>query len=343
MGQNTKIAWCHDTQNFWTGCAKVSAECKNCYAVTAPPTRISRSRGLELWGEKAHRQVASDKMWAAPIRLNRLAEKSGERRRVFCNSLSDFFEDYQGPDSEAVRAARQRAFAVMQETPWLDWLVLTKRIENVMAMVPPDWVHDEDCGANRPLPEMCGLCTCLRRGASWPKNVWIGTTVGTQEMAEERLPHLLEVPAAVRFVSCEPQLEKVWLSPWFPHCSSCGVPEGPSFAHLHGCLSTGPRRGIDWVIIGGESGPGARPFDLAWARSIIAQCADRSIPVFMKQLGACPYDSDLARRILGCRPGDQARAVAAAPVAQKDAKGGDPAEWPEDLRVRQIPVPGRAS
>ena len=297
MGEHTKISWCHSTQNFWYGCAKVSAECRSCYAVTAPPVRIARSRGLELWGEKARRQIASEAMWAAPLKWDRSAAQAGERRRVFVNSLADFFEDYRGPDAQAVAAARQRACELMGTTQHLDWLLLTKRPENLFFMVPPAWLKQ------------------------WPPSVWVGTTAGTQETAAHRIPLILRVPAQVRFISAEPMLEDVNFRPWLSRgCrflasddhdpASC-----PDEAHYF--------RGIDWLIIGGESGPGARPFDLEWARRSVGQCRQARVPAFVKQMGARPYDS-----------------ASPSPIAYRDSKGGDRSEWPEDLRLQQVPSSG---
>ena len=131
----------------------------------------------------------------------------------------------------------------------------------------------------------------------WP-NVWLGTTVEDQQRADERLPHLVSVPAVVRFLSCEPLLERVDLTRWLPW---------------------GFRRGIDWVIIGGESGPGARPFMLHWARDLVAQCRGAGVAPFVKQLGSRPTDS-------------------ITDVHLRDSAGGDMAEWPADLRVREFPV-----
>lgn len=198
MGQNSKIPWCHHTWNTWTGCEKVSAECKNCYAVTAPPVRIARSKGLEMWGANAPRQVASEKMWADPAKWNRLAASRGVRERVFVNSLSDFFEDYSGPSAEAVRAARERAFGVMRDCGQLDFLLLTKRPENILAMAPQAWLS-----------------------GGWPQNVWVGTTAGTRETAAARIPLLRKVPAPVRFVSAEPLLEDVEWERYLHCCRPC--------------------------------------------------------------------------------------------------------------------------
>lgn len=236
-------------------------------------------------------------MWAAPLKWDRAAAASGKRRRVFVNSLADFFEDYQGPDAEAVAAARQRACQLMEQTTNLDWLLLTKRPQNVPHMVPRAWQPWQ---------------------GGWPKNIWMGTTAGTQQTADQRLPHLLILPAPVLFVSCEPALEHVNFRPWmrgYDGAENCHCLTRPR------CFQHDPRR-LGWLIIGGESGPGARPFDLEWARSAVRQCSEAGVPAFVKQVGAKPFDS-----LLGFVP----------PFS--DAKGGIPAEWPQELRVQQFPAP----
>lgn len=180
MAQNSKIEWTHHTFNPWWGCVKVSPACKNCYA-EAWANRL----GLNLWGN-LQRRTFGDAHWHEPLRWNRSAIKSGRRRRVFCASMADVFEDNRDLDEW-----RERLWSLILDTPALDWLLLTKRPESVDKLVP--WTK------------------------SWPNNVWLGTTIENQEWAELRLPYLLRHSAAVRFVSCEPLLGplnlKKWLSP----------------------------------------------------------------------------------------------------------------------------------
>ena len=186
--------------------------------------------------------------------------------------------------------------------------------------------------------------TCAR---PWPlSNVWIGVSVENQQYADERLPDLLRISAAVRFVSYEPALGPVslgqWLDwPWW--CERCQmVPAQNAETHMH-CHDEGAvvRRSLDWLIVGGESGTGARPFDIAWARSAVAQCKAAGVPVFVKQMGAnpvglrddvcdaCSWGLVVPRKQHGLDcPGG--------PVLH-DPKGGDMAEWPADLRVREFP------
>jgi hypothetical protein len=177
-----------------------------------------------------------------------------------------------------------------------------------------------------------------------PRNVWVGTSVEDQSRADERIPHLLQIPARIRFLSCEPLLGPVDLTTALPftdrHCQRCGFRpiEGiERYREIHRdkakCVSCGwdmsqPAQGVDWVIIGGESGPGARPCNVQWIRSLVAQCKAAGVPVFVKQLGAYPIDNSRDSRFM----------IGAERVHMtRDRKGGDPSEWPEDLRVREFP------
>jgi protein gp37 len=155
--------------------------------------------------------------------------------------------------------------------------------------------------------------------STWPlPNVWLGVSVESQKWADVRIPLLLRTPAAVRFLSCEPLLGAVDLLEWL-HDSNCIDRDRPVF-----CICSEPREAhIDWVIVGGESGPGARPMDLAWARTLVRQCRSAGVAPFVKQLGAHPYNSDTGLPWL-CR----------------SAKGGDIGEFPADLRIREYPREG---
>lgn len=300
MGANSGIAWTHHTFNPWMGCLKISEACRHCYAEVATPVRTQRAKGLELWGppQVTARKRTSAAYWRQPVTWNIEAAMSGHRARVFCASLADVFEN-----APQVAAIREDLWALIESTPALDWLLLTKRPGNILPMVPERW------------------------RTAWPSNVWVGTTVETQERADERIPELLKVPALVRFLSVEPQLEAIDLGPFLGErweCSSCGEPTEDSDAavcSLCGDIDGGwiKRRGLQWVITGGESGRGPRPYDLVWARRIVADCKAAGVPVFVKQLGARPED-------------------AGAPVLLSDrSHGADPNEWPEDLRVQEFP------
>lgn len=214
------------TYNPWWGCIKVSEECKHCYAED-----IAHHYGHDVWGPSVNtpRRLFKEKHWQEPLTWNCQAGKQGHRRSVFCASMADVYEDH-----PLVTSEREKLWALMATTPWLNWLLLTKRPENVLKMSP--W-HRGD----------------------WPDNVWIGTSVGLQERAEERIPLLLEIPAVVRFLSCEPLLGPIDLSPWISQ--------------------------LQWVISGGESGSAARPIDMGWPRALRDQCQEAHVPYFFKQVG----------------------------------------------------------
>ena len=316
MGKDTKIAWCDDTFNPWVGCMKISEACKHCYAAVSTPARTSRAKGLELWGPPATtaRKRTSAANWKLPLRWNREAVESGVRRRVFCASLADVFEAH--PDLDVIRAD---LWKLVEACAGLDWQLLTKRPENIRRMVPPSWL------------------------TSWPAHVWVGTTVEDQKRAAERIHHLLAVPACVRFLSMEPLLGAVTLRsipighPNAPR--TCALTGGWDVPQNDGSHRQEPR--IHWVIVGGESGPGARPFDLAWARSIVGQCEEAGVPCFVKQMGdnaveterVCPQHSDG----FGCGAFCKLHRFVTERVRFKAHHGADPAEWPEDLRVQEFP------
>lgn len=226
MGANTKIEWANDTFNTHWGCTEVSPACDNCYAKT-----LAKRYGFDVWGPSASIRLLSESHWREPSKWNALAARTGERRRVFCSSMADIF---QGRAEHAPLLAR--LWTLIARTPNLDWLLLTKRPTKIAQLVP--W------------------------SAVWPPNVWIGTTVENQEWAERRIPHLLALPAVVRFISAEPLL-------------------GP--LDLRQYLASARR--IDWVIAGGESGAAARPMNVAWVRDLRDQCIAAGVPFHFKQWG----------------------------------------------------------
>ena len=257
MGDTTGISWCHHTFNPWWGCSRVSPACRFCYA-----DRDARRWGMELWRRNGDRRLMSEAYWAKPRRWDREAAAAGERRRVFCASMADVFEDH-----PQVSEARRRLFGLIEATPHLDWLLLTKRIENVAAMVP--W------------------------GDSWPPGVWMGTSLESPRFAW-RIDELLKLRGAtVRFLSCEPLLAALDLggslqAMW--RCPACGMSNG----HWTGsprCFGCGtrtyppPYSQVDWVITGGESGPKARPSHPDWFRSIRDQCQAAGVAYHHKQNG----------------------------------------------------------
>jgi len=224
MGKNSKIEWTHHTFNPWWGCVKVSAACKHCYAET-----WARRVGEDVWGKRAPRRFFTDKHWRTPLVWDREAEAEGRRRRVFCASMADVFEERRDLDPH-----RERLWALIADTPNLDWLLLTKRPDAVSSLVPWD--------------------------NAWPANVWLGTTAETQAWADKRIPHLAETGARVKFLSCEPLLGALDLTPYL------------------GSI-------VSWVIAGGESGGKARPSKPEWFRDIRDHCAAAGVPFHFKQWG----------------------------------------------------------
>jgi protein gp37 len=305
MGTETKIQWCDHTFNPWWGCTKVSAGCANCYAET-----FARRTGRAKWGDDEPRVVVSDATWRNPVKWDKAAAKAGVRRRVFCGSMCDVFEDL--PELEATR---ERLWSLIEVTPNLDWLLLTKRPENWRLCWPL-------------VPVLGHVSQNKGDGKTWQKfdNIWLGTSVENQATADKRIPVLLSIPASVRFLSMEPLLGPVDV---LPHVGtmrerSISVPTvlGP---HITERVVMPPR--IAWVIVGGESGSKARPFDLAWARSIRDQCQAAGVAWFMKQVGAKPggmnHPLGFPETFASWKP--------------TDSHGADPDEWPEDLRVREFP------
>jgi protein gp37 len=334
MGQVTKIEWCDHTFNPWRGCAKVSAGCKNCYAETSPPARVARAKGIETWGPENERVHASDAMWLEPEKWNRAAESDGVRRRVFCASLADVFEDRRDLDG-----LRVRLFDLIRRTPSLDWLLLTKRPQNIdpllrLARDRAFYLAERCVPGTREVGLMLDQWT---RAADPPKNVWLGVSAENQETADTRIPILLARPAAVRFVSAEPLLGSLDLS------SFLGSP-------IYG-YSELIYDGIDWVIVGGESGPEARPCRIDWITSIVEQCRRAKVAVFVKQLGGSvidrndrgflpdsvntwPEDTEFGESLEGMN-----YQGAPCAVLLRHPKGGDIDEWTPTVKVREFPPP----
>lgn len=223
VGKNSPIEWTNHTFNPWWGCVKVSAACKNCYAES-----WAKRVGQNVWGPKTSRRFFSDQHWAEPLKWNKAAQDSGENARVFCASMADVFEDRRDLDEP-----RERLWKLIEKTPNLDWLLLTKRPQLITGFAP--WKQN------------------------WPKNIWLGTTVEDQEAAEERLDHLVDIPASVRFISAEPLVGNLNLNKW-----------------IHK---------IDWVITGGESGPKARPSSPSWFIHLMNQCMKADTAFHFKQWG----------------------------------------------------------
>lgn len=256
MSENSKIEWTDHTFNPWEGCQKVGPGCDNCYA----ETRNARFAGGQAinWGPGAPRRRTSAANWNKPKVWNaahaEFFAKYGRRQRVFCASLADVFDNAVDPQWRA------DLFELIEATPNLDWLLLTKRIGNVGNMLPVPFDFDKH----------------------YP-HVWIGATITSQAEADRDIPKLLAVPARVRFLSMEPLLGPVDLGFLEP----CDHPR-------QSCEDIGCWSALDWVIVGGESGPGARPLHPDWARSLRDQCAAAGVPFLFKQWGEhdLSYDRD---------------------------------------------------
>lgn len=247
--QNSSIEWTDHSFNPWWGCQRVSPGCEHCYAET-----LAHRYNFKVWGpaKTTERRVMSDNYWKQPIKWDRLAQVSG-RKRVFCASMADVFEEH-----SQIEDARIRLFNLIDQTPNLDWLLLTKRPQNIMPMMA-DWLTD------------------------FPQNIWIGTSCEDQKRVDERIPHLLRVPAKVRFLSCEPLLGPLDLS----HYLVDDWTRIGDNVHWH------EHPALHWIICGGESGAGARPMHPDWAWSLRDQCQAAGVSFFFKQWGEYePYEED---------------------------------------------------
>jgi len=275
MGEVTKISWTDSSFNPWIGCTKVGPGCDNCYAEALMDKRFGRV----AWGPGQTRQRTSAANWQQPLLWEKeheaFALMHGRRRRVFCASLSDVF------DNEVPEHWRWDLFRLIGATPHLDWLLLTKRIGNVLHML--------NSAASAVDNDFVGSATWARE--PWP-NVWIGATVVNQAEADRDIPKLLQIPAAVRFLSIEPMLGPINLTE-IP-LQLVRVHDGKRVSGY----TTPLDGGIDWVIVGGESGANARPMQREWAESLRDQCAAAGVPFFFKQwggvtasAGGCQIDS----------------------------------------------------
>ena len=391
MGTETKISWCHHTFNPWLGCTKVHAGCTHCYA----EADMDKRRGRVKWGANGTRSMTSPANWKLPLKWNREAEHAGERRRVFCASLADVFEDWQGPilNHKGERLAvynvtngilsaspytteppsnfrwltmselRLTLGRLIDATPNLDWLLVTKRPENIRRMYL-DWHLDG--GTTGRIRELMHECESQDVHPYWRKNVWLLTSVSDQATADAMIPELLKCRDLVPVlgVSAEPLLGPVdfakWTtkpSEWLATCKEQGASyiEGKKSrdGHPEICSDMADKwldsylseksKMLDWIITGGESGPHARPCNVEWIRSIGEQCKAAGVAWFNKQLGSYPvhhgstvpgghWPRGVKLEDINFQTGLGFR------VQLKDKKGGDPAEWPEDLQNQEFPV-----
>jgi len=325
MGDRSRIQWTNATWNPVRGCSRVSAGCMNCYAERQAIRQIKTGYAGLI------QRTSHGPAWTGEVRfMDELLDQPlrwREPRRVFVNSMSDLFHEHINVEDLAT------VFAYMGRAHWHTFQVLTKRPEQMLALLTSEDFIDvyESVGhvaqhdAEQILARRGDFSVHERRrddirarNFSLPlPNVHLGVSVENQETADERIPLLLQTPAAVRFVSYEPALGPVDFA-----CITMqrGGMVVPAFAGLH------------WVIVGGESGPGARECFLDWIRRAVEQCRAAGVPCFVKQIGAnVTLSADEMERMTGVRTLPHRWNL-------RDRKGGDPAEWPEDLRAREFPL-----
>lgn len=250
MAEMTRITWAHATFNPWRGCTKVSPGCRACYAEALSKRNPAV---LGVWGDDGTRVVAAESAWREPLKWDRAAAAAGERRRVFF-SLGDPFED-----REELTAPLSRLWNLALYSNWLDFLLLTKRPENVVKRLKDVWAYQKAHLLRD------GCLSDWIEGVRPPRNIWLGVSAENQEYADRRIPILLDIPAAVRFVSGEPLLGPI------------------DFRKVPGFNRVGLDLSKWWIIVGGESGPNRRPCEVEWIADIARQCRSAGVPVFVKQ------------------------------------------------------------
>lgn len=380
MGDKTSISWTSSTWNMLRGCSVVSAGCENCYAMGVGArfsdkgqpyeglAKFSAKRRLPQWTGKVRivpKHIADPLRWTKP-------------RRIFVNSMSDAFHEEVSNETIAgmfgiMAAAPQHQFQLLTKRAgrmkeWFEWFASMGGASQPIraALAARDLLKTENLSAKH-LAKING-CDASGKILPWPlPNVWIGVSAENQRTADERIPKLLRVPAAVYFVSYEPALGPVvfhdeWLRGTFSHCPD--ETADPATDECNGCPALPPHERhadgdhcgavytprLDWVIVGGESGPRARPFDVAWARSVVRQCKDARVACFVKQMGAHVRTDGI--QLAGDwwpdgSPGEEdglgltTTTLGAFRKRLKDKKGEALAEWPKSLQVRQFPDEAR--
>lgn len=316
------IEWTDETWNPTTGCTPVSAGCLNCYAATFAHRGLTEAhRGLTVLRDG--RAVFNGKIKLHEDRLA-IPLKWRKPRRVFVDSMSDLF--HEGVPFDFV----DRVFAVMALCPQHTFQVLTKRPERMAEYVTSR-------GRAKRIWSAVGIIdpSVIKiegKNVEWsfgiPANAWLGTSIENQDTADERIPHLLRCPAAVRFLSYEPALGPVVLR-FYPSINQIQREQMLGYSAASR-VADGMK--IGWVIVGGESGRGARPANIEWFRAVRDQCKAAGVAFFMKQMGADCYYDPLPGGVVAAGFGMKSR---------RDPKGGDQSEWPEDLRVREFPAVAR--
>jgi protein gp37 len=308
MAANSKIEWCQATWNPVTGCMRVSEGCRNCYA-----ERLTAGRLAHL---PQYAGLTRNGRWTGEVRCHEAALDEPlhwrKPRMVFVCSMADLFHEdvpfefitrvfdamcsWRWPSKLAQRRGDQSDLV----NPGHTYQVLTKRPARIMPWL--EWV-DHSWPGDSPFN--------VSREGGIPRHIWLGASCEDQPAADERVPNLRGCPAAVRFVSCEPLLAPTDLTPWLSatahgHCEGCVGHRPLDDTHCEGTIEHPGPAALNWVIVGGESGPGARPMSFDLVRSIRDQCAAARVPLFVKQLTAdgrkLPFD-----------------------------------EWPGDLKIREYP------
>lgn len=265
MGADTSIEWADHTINFWIGCTKVGPGCDRCYA-----EELARRYGWCDWGRGKPRKRTSDTTWDQPRILNNRHRKAGTLGLVFTNSLADFF------DNEVDQGWRNEALEIMRATSSLVWLVLTKRPQNILRMVPDGRL---------------------------PMNVCLGMTAVSQGEFDRDFPHLQEagtrLGALELFLSYEPALAPLRINHFVPYRVNPGQLISPRTGRIIEAdgREAGTGRALGWVIAGGESGRGARGDFAGWYRHLLDDCDEARLPFFMKQMArGAPIPTDLLVR-----------------------------------------------
>ncbi|MCG8407780.1 MAG: phage Gp37/Gp68 family protein [Phycisphaerales bacterium] len=299
MSDKSDIEWTDATWNPVTGCTRVSEGCDNCYAVpmTKRLERMKKPKYQGLVGKGHFNGVVKCHESALEIPF-----KWTKPRRIFVNSMSDLFHEHVPFEFIA------NVFTTMGQCHWHTFQILTKRPHILREFFY--WNYPADKISYEAAAQDWLKC--------WP-NVWLGVSVEGQHEANDRIPKFVWCPAAVRFLSCEPLLEPIDIGRAIP----CGYYCDESVGHVdHPFWGNGNVKSpIDWVIVGGESGPGARPCRATWIRDIVHDCKAAGVPVFVKQLGSNPEEG------YGCHR----------KLRLNHRKGGNIEEWPDDLRIRQFP------
>lgn len=337
MADKTGISWTDATWNPIRGCSRISAGCVNCYAERVAG-RFS-GPGMPYEGlVKISRTLPVQRRWNGVVRMvpEHLADPLRWRkpRRIFVNSMSDLF--HEGLDDEQI----DLVFAAMLLAPRHTFQVLTKRAKRMRAYLEDDGLYERVLGAaehfRRERPELNQIA--ISNPTTFPaKWIWLGVSVENQAAADERIPELLATPAAVRFLSCEPLIGPVDLDQPLCESANCGPDEWGiaddgatpwcnehdaerSYGHwLH------VDDGIDWVIAGCESGPGARPCEVDWLRSLRDQCIGAEVPFFLKQAQFTPGEYVSAATLaIGADEGSKRKAGGVIELPYLDGK-----QWAE--------------